>query len=67
MIAFSDTQLQLIQYGASYLSAAERDRFLRSLASRLPQSFNDDDLAQAIQHVLCGLGVSARMADEVIE
>ena len=48
MLALSDEQLELVERGAAYLSTAQRDKYLRSLASRLRDcSFNTADLVQA--------------------
>jgi hypothetical protein len=61
MMSLTDQQLKLVETGAGYLPAAQRDKFLRSLAGRLGgDSFNDDDLVRAIQFTLSSsFGISA--------
>jgi hypothetical protein len=61
MIGLTDQQLKLVETGAGYLTVAQRDKFLRSLAGRLRgDAFTTDDLAHAIQFILSGcFGVSA--------
>ena len=60
MLALTDEQIELVKRGAGYLPETQRDRFLRSLAGRLDGSaFSTADLAQAIQFILSGFGVSA--------
>ena len=61
MIGLTDQQLKLVETGASYLPAAQRDKFLRSLAGRLgDDAFSTDDLGHAIQFILSSsFGISA--------